>query len=251
MYIEKITEAAEGKLALLKRPLLYIIKAIMGGAFISLGVIASYSAASLIYAVNPALAPMFVAIVFPLALISIIFFGGELFTTGTFIMSIGFFNRKVSLWNMLKVWGVCYFVNFVTIVTVISIWCATKSHPQGMFSEFVTSALTPRLNYSISQLLVRGALCNFVVCWAYYAALRITGDAAKFLMIYFCVFAFVISGMEHSVANIGFLTIGFFAMDSFPIMDAVKNIAFSTLGNALGAILMLSIPVYFLERKQK
>jgi len=250
MSLEKVTEAAEGKVSLLKRPMMYIVKAIMGGIFISLGVIAAYSAANVVYPINANLAPIMVALMFPVALISIIFFQGELFTTGVFIMGVGALDRKTSVRGGLKVWVTCYFVNFITIFTMISLWCLTKSHPKGMFTEFVTAALNTRLGFNIPQLIFRGALCNFVVCWAYYVALKMKGDAAKFLMIFLCVFVFVISGLEHCIANMGFLTVGLYIMEDFPIMDALRNLLFSTIGNIIGGFVLLAVPVYFLERKK-
>jgi formate/nitrite transporter FocA (FNT family) len=60
------------------------------------------------------------------------------------------------------------------------------------------------------ELFVRGILCNWLVCLAVWTAARTTNDAAKIMLIFWCLFAFIGSGFEHSIANQSILGIALF-----------------------------------------
>ena len=248
--VEKINEAAEAKTNLLSRNVwLYLLKTAMGGLYISFGVIASCSAAKYLYPIHPSLASLTSAIVFPIALLMIIFLGGELFTSGIFVMSISFFSRKTKLSGAIKTCTFCYAGNFVAIFVIMALYSFTKSYNNN-FDEQISRVVTAKMDYSVAQLLVKGALCNFAVCCAYYASVKVTSETAKFLMIFICIFAFVISGFEHSVANMGYFSAGLFLMEDFPIGQALWNLLFSTLGNIIGGAMLLGLPIYLMERKK-
>ena len=51
------------------------------------------------------------------------------------------------------------------------------------------------------ELFLRGILCNWLVCLAVWMAGRTNNEAAKIMLIFWCLLAFVGSGFEHSIAN--------------------------------------------------
>ena len=250
MYLEKITTAAEQNWTLYsKSKRLFILKNMFSGVFLTMGIIGSLSTAFSMSKVNPGLAPVAAAAVFPLALVLIIFFGGLLFTVGVFTSSAAFYDKKMTLRKVLSLWFISYIANFIAIFIIILLFCLTKSYGDG-FLEFAALRIAPKLGYSIPQLLFKGMMCNFLVCLAFYGSLRIKSEAVKILVVFICIFGFVISDFEHSIANMGYLTIGYFAIPDFSFALAAKNLVFSTIGNIIGGAVLLGLPVYFLERER-
>ncbi len=57
---------------------------------------------------------------------------------------------------------------------------------------------------------IRGILCNWLVCLAVWISLKTQSDSAKLIMIFWCLFAFISSGYEHSIANQTLLSLAMF-----------------------------------------
>ena len=64
-------------------------------------------------------------------------------------------------------------------------------------------------------------------------------ESGKFIMIFFAVFAFIIAGFEHSIANIGIFSIAYFSLGSLPMALVLKNLFFVVIGNIIGGGLLL------------
>ena len=61
------------------------------------------------------------------------------------------------------------------------------------------------MNAPALELFARAILCNWLVCLAIWTSARMTSDAAKCIAIFWCLYAFIASGFEHSVANMTLL----------------------------------------------
>ncbi len=74
------------------------------------------------------------------------------------------------------------------------------------------------------------------MCLALWTSGQAKSDVAKCILIFWCLFAFIASGFEHSVANMTLLSIALF----FPHGDTVSwlgfanNLTWVTLGNIAG-----------------
>ena len=86
------------------------------------------------------------------------------------------------------------------------------------------------------ELFIRGVLCNWLVCLAVWTSARATGDAAKILLIFWCLFAFVGSGFEHSIANQSLLGLALFLSHEAGVswVGFVWNQTWVILGNIIG-----------------
>ncbi len=71
-------------------------------------------------------------------------------------------------------------------------------------------------------------------------------------MIFWCLFAFITSGFEHSIANMTLLTIGLLnpMTQAITVGGYFTNIIVVTLGNMFGAIVFLAL-TYFTIQKEK
>ena len=81
---------------------------------------------------------------------------------------------------------------------------------------------------------VRGALCNVLVCLAIWLSFAARTVAGKVLAILWPISAFVLLGLEHSIANMYFFPQGWFAGSDVTAAQAVTNLALVTLGNIVG-----------------
>ncbi len=99
-------------------------------------------------------------------------------------------------------------------------------------------------------LFIRGILCNILVCLAVWCSFRTTNDAAKLIMVFWCLFAFITCGFEHSVANMTQLTVALLdpAGQAVSLVGYFYNLITVTLGNMVGGICFVAVP-YFLGQK--
>ena len=90
------------------------------------------------------------------------------------------------------------------------------------------------------QLFIRGIFCNILVCLAVWCTFRLKTETSKLIMIFWCLFAFVTSGFEHSIANMSLLVIGSILTKgaTITVSGSLYNLFFVTLGNILGGVIL-------------
>ena len=87
--------------------------------------------------------------------------------------------------------------------------------------------------------LILSSLCGVFVFLAVYGYKKFQNPGMKAFAIIMCVFIFVVTGMEHTIANMVYFSFG-----NAWSWNSVLNICITTIGNSLGAILTyLSIKV--------
>jgi nitrite transporter NirC len=103
---------------------------------------------------------------------------------------------------------------------------------------FVLNTAAAKMSLPFGTLLVRGILCNWLVCLAVWCAQRTQSETAKLVMIFWCLFAFIGAGFEHSVANMTLLGIALFLPHGAAIgwEGFVNNLVPVTLGNVIGGV---------------
>ena len=113
------------------------------------------------------------------------------------------------------------------------------SAPTASLSSAKTASL---LSGRFSAALLRGTLCNILVCTAVWMAMAARDAAGKVLALYLPVAAFVLCGFEHSAANMFFLPAGLFAAARYGLSPEgltwsaalFKNLLPVPAGNLLG-----------------
>ena len=71
----------------------------------------------------------------------------------------------------------------------------------GPGAELVASTVAAKDALAGPQLFWRAVLCNALVCLGLWMAARTKSDAAKLVVLWWALLAFIASGFEHSVAN--------------------------------------------------
>ncbi len=210
--------------------------AVMAGAFIALAGIGSAAASCQVTV--PSVAKLITACVFPGGLMMVLLAGSELFT-GNCLLVIPLLSKKIRILEMLRNWGIVYAGNFVGALLVAAL--AVFSHQLSSFSgAMAMSALNTAIakcSLTFGDAFLRGIACNFLVCiavWISFAAKDVVG---KIVGLYFPILLFVISGFEHSIANMFYGPVGILAK-SVPeyaqlAADAGVDISVLTWGNFL------------------
>ncbi|SFC34584.1 Formate/nitrite transporter [Bacillus sp. UNCCL81] len=52
------------------------------------------------------------------------------------------------------------------------------------------------MNAPFMELLVRGILCNILVCLALWCSFKMKSETGKLIMVFWCLFAFITSGLN-------------------------------------------------------
>jgi len=90
------------------------------------------------------------------------------------------------------------------------------------------------------QLVVRGILCNLLVCLAVWCAARLRSEGARIAVVFACVMVFITSGFEHVVANMTTFSLGLYGgLPGATVAEMARNIALVGLGNLVGGALLV------------
>jgi nitrite transporter NirC len=92
-----------------------------------------------------------------------------------------------------------------------------------------------------------------MVCLAVYVSTKEKNGTAKLILIYIIVFAFFISGYEHSVANFALFSLSLMHAhpDTITLSGAIANLIPTTLGNLIGGGVMVGYVYSKLHRNDK
>jgi nitrite transporter NirC len=237
--VEKMALAAEGKAALLRRsPLGYAVLSALAGVYVGFGIVLIFALGGPLSAAGSPLTKVVMGASFGIALSLVIFAGSELFTGNNLFMTIGVLTGRTKLSELGIVWTLCFVGNLVG--SLFLAWLVAQS---GVLSAdpqktFVLNTVAAKMNMPFETLLIRGVLCNWLVCLAVWCAARTQSETARLGMIFWCLFAFIGAGFEHSVANMTLLGIGLFLPhpDTISWAGFVANLIPVTIGNVISGV---------------
>ena len=102
---------------------------------------------------------------FGIALSLVVIAGSELFTGNNLVMAAGIFQKKITVSEAVKLWIVCWIGNLAG-----SALLAVLFHFSGLNNEatatFLATAAATKMTVPFVPLLIRGILCNVLVCLA-------------------------------------------------------------------------------------
>lgn len=261
-------KAAVGKAALPMGRM--ILLGMMAGAFIALGGAASSTAVSGIADVGTA--RTVAGLIFPVGLIMIILTGGELFT-GNSLMLMAALDGRITYRRLIRNLFVVYFSNLAgaLLIDVLIVYSGNLDLAGAGVGAYAVKTAVGKAAITPVRAVTSGILCNILVCVAILAATAARDAAGKIWAVFFPIFAFVVGGFEHSVANMFYLPTGLMAaknpqyasraMEALGItaeqlngLDAwaiLRNLLFVTIGNLIGGMLFVAVPYYLINRKGK
>lgn len=238
MYLESvmnISQAAKLKIEYLKRSwLAYMVASILAGTYIGIGIVLIFAVGAPLAAVDSVFIKTLMGISFGIALTLVVFAGAELFTGNNMFMAIGLLKKEVTVGELLRVWGFSWVGNLIG--SLMLAYLVVNSQAISHAASFIEKVSIAKMNMPASQLFLRGILCNWLVCLALWTSSRTKSDTAKCILIFWCLFAFISSGYEHSIANMTLLSLSLFSHhgDMVSWLGFTRNLFYVTLGNIVG-----------------
>lgn len=252
--INKFSDISVAKVKFLNNsPIRYFISSMLAGIYVGLGIILIFSIGAPLKEANISLLKALMGASFALALTLVIFAGSELFTGNNMVMIIGNLERKVSIIDTLKIWGLSYLGNLVGSLMLAITMLGTGLITKGPLNSFIVSTSAAKMTTPFSELFFRGLLCNMLVCLAVWMSGKAKEETAKLILTFWCLFGFIGSGFEHSVANMTLLGMGIFAPHSNPKVSwigFINNLLPVTLGNIAGGALVIGLLYWFISSKK-
>lgn len=233
-------------------PLKLVVSGVFAGAFIAFGAFGSQIVGSGVS--DPGLAKLLGACVFPVGLTMVLCVGTELFT-GNSLLVLPLLEKEIDLRSMLKNWGLVYLGDLIgsLLIACLAVYSHLPSMFSGALAQTMVSAANAKVSLSFVDALLRGILCNILVClavWISFAAGELSG---KILGLYLPTMLFVLSGFEHSVANMYFIPAGMMASLQYGIPADItlggflfNNLLPVTIGNVIGGAAFTAAGLYLL-----
>lgn len=250
----KLTNAAKNKINILnKSKFKYLVSAAFAGLYVGLGIILIFTVGGLLSASGSPATKIMMGVSFAVALCLVIMTGTELFTGNNMVMTVGRLNKGISTVSMAKVWIFSFVGNLLGSILVAALFVGTGLVNEGAVMEFFATTSIAKASVPFMSLFFRGILCNILVCVAVLCSFRTNDDTAKILMIFLCLFTFITSGFEHSVANMTIFSVALIspAIKGATLAGAVYNLVAVTLGNMVGGALVMGLGVYIIGSEDK
>ncbi len=245
--VKILSQLGKSKIQMMKEdPLRFFTRAILAGLYLGIAAIISYTLGAL-FSDNTAVSKVMVAGSFGIGLVAIIFLGAELFTGNCYVTMMPVLNGELKLRDIIPAWIACYIGNCLGIGLICWLFIMGGSQT-SILKPYLQSLIDAKLDFDVLQLIIRGILCNFIVCIAAYAGVKIKGDTARLIVIMVMVMAFVLPGFEHCIANAGIFTMGVSLLgNSINIAMIPLHMLLSTIGNIIGGT-SLAVLLYIIFR---
>jgi formate/nitrite transporter len=207
------------------------VLAVLAGIFIGFGA-AAYTV--VMSGLDPTFGParLLGGVVFSLGLILVIVGGAELFT-GNALMVMAAVDRRISAARLFRNWTVVYLGNLCGALALAGAF-GISGLLDAAAGQTAIAIADAKANLPPTEAFVRGVLCNALVCLAIWLTFAARTVAGKILAILWPISAFVLLGLEHSVANMYFFPQAWAAGSLVDLKAAAINLATVTLGNIAG-----------------
>lgn len=247
-----------------------ILLGIMAGAFIALGGVASNVAVHNID--NVGLARTLAGTIFPVGLMLVVFTGSELFT-GNCLMMMAVLDKKIKVIQMIKNLVVVYFSNLVgaLIIDLLVFFSGQFYFSDGGLGAYTIKVALSKTSIDPMSAIASGILCNILVCLSILLVTSAKDATGKILAIFFPIWAFVICGFEHCIANMFYIPSGMLASTnpqyvekaselygitaeqcaSLCHFEGIESFLFVTIGNLIGGMICVAVVFYFAHKKNK
>jgi len=186
------------------------ILGIAAGILVGMGAVSSSTAAHALD--NVGLTRLVTALVFPIGLCMVVLLGTELFT-GNVLMITAVLKKKITWAGLARNWAIVYVGNLVGALALAFLMAAFGQMDIGAKAVAVYTAKVAAYKSGLPWMnaFVLGIFCNMLVCIAVYMGSTAQDTAGKILGLYLPIVAFVVSGFEHSIANMYYIPAGIFA----------------------------------------
>lgn len=248
---DSLIAASKKKLGLLNNnPLGYFVAAMLAGVYVGVAIILIFTIGGMLH--DQPYVKLIMGMTFGAALSLVLLNGADLYTGNNLIMFTANLRKEATFADTIKLWTVCLIGNWAGALLVACMYVMTGLGNNEATAEFIAKSAYAKMTIPPSELIFRAILCNMVVCFAVWASYKLKEETAKLIMIWWCLFIFITSGYEHSIANMTLLTISLFNPSHYDVSIGLYfyNIILAIIGNTIGGTLFVALP-YHLISKQK
>ena len=266
----KIGAAGKGKCSLGGFNML--VRAFLAGAYIAVGAaLATVGSTGVADTLGADMGQVVLGALFPIGLVLVVLTGAELFTGDAMFAPMALAQGHIKIGGLVKLWIIVYIGNLIGSLFMAFLvsygpyvsWSAAGVATATAFGTRAIAIATAKVSYTgamgILSCFFKGILCNWLVCLALFLGLAADEVISKIVAIWFPIFAFVASGFEHCVANMYFIPAGIITnlITGNGLNDVLNwgtmwtsNIIWATLGNIVGAVVLLVIVYHFSFKKE-
>lgn len=194
--------------------------------------------------------------VFSLGLMLVVICGAELFT-GNSLLAKTALHGQLRWLKIAENWTVVIFGNLVGSLFFAWLMFHSDLWQEGRIATHIVEVAAAKTELSFGVALIRGILCNWLVCLAVFMAAAARDITGKILACYVPIMAFVASGFEHSIANMYFIPMGLLLKAELGLQVPglswgsffVDNLIPVTLGNILGGVVFVAGAYWYVYLK--
>lgn len=247
-----------------------ILLGMLAGIFIALGGAASNVAIHTITDVG--LARVLAGVIFPVGLMMIVFVGGELFT-GNCLIAMDVYAGNVKIRTFIKNMCIIFFSNLLgaLLIDVLIFFSGQLDYTSGALGAYTIKVAISKVSITPIEGITSGILCNILVCVAILMAGAARDVIGKIFAVFFPIFAFVIGGFEHCVANMYYIPTGMLAaanadyaakavelygitaeqLETLTVAGSLKNFIPVIIGNIIGGAVLVGGMCYAVYKSKK
>lgn len=259
-----------GKAKAGNKPYKLFLLGILAGMFIALAAVGANTASCTI--ANASVSKLVGACIFPVGLLMVLVAGSELFT-GNNLIIVSVLTGDVKWGAMLKNWVIVYLGNFVgsMLVALLVVYAGQFNLFGGALAVTTISVATGKASLAFGPAILKGILCNFLVCIAVWISFAAKSVGGKLAGIYLPIMLFVLAGFEHSVANMYYVPAGLLAKMNPTALAAatdagiavdqltwgnffINNLIPVTIGNIIGGAVLVGVmywAIYLADAKKE
>ncbi|MDC2864040.1 MULTISPECIES: formate/nitrite transporter family protein [unclassified Bacillus (in: firmicutes)] len=249
--VDYVIQLAKKKTKMLNNnPMEYFLRAALAGIYIGFVIIVCFKLGNFFHDAHSPATYLASSSFFGVALILIIYGGAELFTGNTMYFTISTLRKETTIGDTLRNWGACYVGNLVGAVFFAALFYATGIFETISHNHLLNEVVAGKMGASTMHLFFKAILCNWLVCLACFLPSQVKGDTAKILVMMFLVFAFFLSGYEHSIANLSLFSIALLVPhpDTISFANAIHNLIPVTIGNIIGGSVFVGMVYHYLTK---
>ncbi|MFC7681880.1 formate/nitrite transporter family protein [Paenibacillus sp. GCM10028914] len=249
--VENIVEAAAKKNEQMNGNLIrYFISALLAGAYIGVGIILIFKLGAPFAAAGSPFQTLVMGASFGIALTLVVFAGAELFTGNNMFFTMSTLAGRTSVLDTTKNWLIVFIGNLGGAVLLSLLVWGTGLFKGIAPDHLLFTVAANKMNAPFMELFFRGILCNWLVCLALWMGSRAKEDTAKLILIWWCLFAFIATGYEHSIANMTLLSLATILPghpETVSIAGWISNMIPVTLGNIIGGGVFVGMAYWFIS----
>ncbi|MBU3114611.1 formate/nitrite transporter family protein [Clostridium lacusfryxellense] len=250
--INKVSISAVKKSELLKKSKMrYLTSSALAGIYVGFGILLIFTIGGLLSASQSPATKIVMGASFGIALSLVIMAGSELFTGNNMTMTIGSLEKKVTWLDSANIWIYSFLGNFAGSVALAAIFVGAGL-AKGTTAAFILKTSQAKMATPSMELFLRGILCNMLVCLAVWCAIKLKEETAKLIMIFWCLFAFITTGFEHSIANMTLLSVSLMVPHGAAISmgGLAHNLIWVTLGNFVGGAVFIGAAYWYISKEK-